>query len=202
MSKRVTVGGIAIAVLCAVALIGGQTAGEPIRLSAWAVNMSNIATGANAMIDIRVDRWSTAAERERLITTFLDKGQDALLRALQKAPVKGRMRIPGMQGRDPHQLGLGWDLRYAWSVPGEDGGRRIVIATDRYIGFWEARNQPRTTDYPFTFIEIRLNADGRGEGRLAAATKLTFDKKKNTVELENYSSEPIRLQNVRVEKSS
>lgn len=190
-------------VLGAIAVLGAaQTTGAPIRMSAWAVNMSNIATGANATIDIKVDRWSTADERQRLISTFLDKGQDALLRALQKAPVKGRMRIPGYMGPDPHNYRLGWDLRYAWQVPGEDGGRRIIIATDRYIGFWEARNQPRTIDYPFTFIEIRLNAEGEGEGKLAAATRLTFNKKKNLVELENYSTEPVRLQNVRVEKSS
>jgi hypothetical protein len=171
-------------------------------MSAWAVNMSGGTRASTATIDIRIDRWSTAEERQALIGTFLGKGQDALLRALQKVPVKGRMRIPGYQGPDPHNYRLGWDLRYAWEVPGEDGGRRIVIATDRYIGFWEARNQPRSIDYPFTFIEIRLNAEGEGEGKMAVATQLSFNKKKNLVELENYGTEPVRLQNVKVEKTS
>jgi hypothetical protein len=49
-------------------------------------------------------------------------------------------------------------------------------------------------------IEIRLNKDGEGVGKAAMATKITFDKKKNTLELENYSSEPVRLQNVKIEK--
>jgi hypothetical protein len=192
----------AVAALCALAAAAAaQTRGEPLRMTAWAVNMSNIATGANATVEIRIDRWSTAAERERLIATFLEKGQDALLRALQKTSVKGRMRIPGWQGPDPQQVRMGWDLRYAMDFPGEDGGRKIVIATDRYIGFWEARNQPRSIDYPFTFVEIHLNADGTGEGKLAVATKLSFDKKKNLVELENYSSEPVRLQQVRADKA-
>ena len=35
---------------------------------------------------------------------------------------------------------------------------------------------------------------------MAVATKISVDKKKNTIELENYSSEPVRLQNVKVEK--
>ena len=44
-------------------------------------------------------------------------------------------------------------------------------------------------------------AEGReGEGKMAYATKISFDKKKNTVELENYSSEPVRLQTVKTEK--
>ena len=55
-------------------------------------------------------------------------------------------------------------------------------------------------DYPFTLIEIHLNKDGEGEGKMAYATKISFDKKKNNVELENYSSEPVRLQTVKIEK--
>ncbi len=187
-----------VAVSATLLSAGEQSSAGPMRLDAWAVNMSNTATGANARIDIRVDRWSSDAEREQLIRTFFDKGQDGLLRQLQKAPVKGRLRNPGRQGPDPHQTALGWDLRYAWHQPTADGGQRIVIATDRYVSVWEARNQPRTMDYPFTFIEIHLDSSGEGEGKLAVATKLFFNKKKNIVELENYSSEPVRLQNVRL----
>jgi hypothetical protein len=177
-----------------------QTAGEPIRLSAWAISMGTVGTGRNEVIDIRINRWSTNKEREDLIATFIEKGQDDLLRALQRLPEKGRINIPGKQGPDPAQTRLGWTLRYAMEAPGEDGGRRIMIATDRYMTFAEVRNQPRTVDYPFTFAEIRLNKDGTGEGKLAVATQLQFDKKKNTIIFENYSSEPVRLTNVKVTK--
>lgn len=175
------------------------TLAAPLRLSAWAVNMSNVATGRNAVMDINITRWSTAPEREELITTFLEKGSDALLHALQKTPSHGRMSIPGWMGPDPHNVRLGWPLHYAWQVPLPEGGHRIMIATDRYIGFWEARNQPRSTDYPFSLLEIRVKKDGTGEGKMAVATKISFDKKKNAIELENYSSEPVRLQNVKVD---
>jgi hypothetical protein len=83
----------------------------------------------------------------------------------------------------------------------DEGGRQIVIATDRRIGMREAHEQPRTIDYPFTLIEIRLGSDGRGEGKMTPATKIALNTKTNTVELENYASEPVRLQNVKVEKS-
>src|SRR5262245_28078840 len=172
----------------------------PIRMTAFAVNMSNNLTGANAVLEITVSQWSAASERQTLIDTMLSKGQDALLSALQKTKAKGRMRIPGWQGPDPHNARLGWDLHYAWATPLDEGGTRIVLATDRYIGFWEARNQPRTIDYPFTLMQIHLNKDGEGQGKLAVATKIMFDKKKNQVELENYSSEPVRLNEVKIEK--
>ena len=175
-----------------------QTSGEKLEITAFAVNMSNIGPGASAVVEIDIDRWSTAAEREHLITTMVEKKENELLKALQKMPSHGRFSIPGLVGPDPHQLRLGNPLRYAWQTAQPDGGRRIVIATDRYIGFAEARNQPRTIDYPFTLFEIRVNKAGEGEGKMAVATKISFDKKKNAIELENYSSEPVRLNNVKV----
>jgi hypothetical protein len=186
----------AAALLLASATTPVRAQNEQLEIDAFAINMSNIATGANARVDIRIDSWSTAEEREHLITTMLEKGSDALLKALQKAPVKGRFRIPTARQPDPHHLALGLDIRYAWQVPLPDGGKRIVLAMDRYIGFQEARNQPRTVDYPFSLFEMRFDKAGKGEGRMAYATQIGFDKKKNTVELENYSSEPVRLNNL------
>jgi hypothetical protein len=177
-----------------------QTATDKVRISGWALNMSNIATGANQTIEIRVNSWSTPAQREHLIQTFLEKKQAGLVRELEKQPERGRFNFPGYMGPDPNNvMRLGTDIRYAMNHPGEDGGRRIVIITPRVIGFREARDQPRTVDYPFTLFEMRFSKDGRGEGRMAYATQISFDKKKNTIELENYSSEPVRLNELKLE---
>jgi hypothetical protein len=172
----------------------------PLRLSAFAVNMSNIATGRTNMVDIRITRWTTPDERIALLTAMVEKGQDALMKALLKLPDHGRLSIPGWQGPDPHNVRLGWTLHYAWQAPGEDGGHRIVLATDRYITFMEARNQPRTIDYPFTLLDIRIGKNGEGVGKASVATKISFDRKKNVMELENYATEPVRLNQVKIEK--
>jgi hypothetical protein len=175
---------------------------EALRIDAFAINMSNIATGANARVDITIDSWSSAEEREHLITTMLEKGSGALLKELQKTSVKGRFRIPTARQPDPHHLALGLDIHYAWQVPRPEGGKRIVLVTDRYIGFQEARNQPRSVDYPFSLIQIHVDAEGKGEGKMAVATKISFDKEKKQMELENYSSEPVRLNNLTVKVKS
>ena len=172
----------------------------PLRLSAWAVAMGTVGTGKNAVMDIRITRWTTPEERKTLLTTMVEKNMDQLLRALTRLPDHGRIRIPGHTGPDPHKVVLGWQLHYAWYEPGEDGGHRIVLATDRYMTFMEVRNNPRTTDYPFTLLDLRLNKDGEGVGKASIATKISFNKNKNTLELENYSSEPVRLQQVKIEK--
>ena len=168
-----------------------QTNTAPLRLRAFAVNMSNIATGANADVDINITRWSTEAERQKLIAAFVEKGPTKLLDALQDQKPVGIIKLPNR---------LGYDLRFARQIPLEDGGRRIVILTDRPMPEWEVREQGRSVDYPFTLIEIHLKKDGTGEGKLSVATMITLNKKDNTVQLENWESEPVRLTNVRVAK--
>jgi hypothetical protein len=206
MIARLSIAALAGAILAAPLVPSAQapalSPGDKLEISAFAVNMSNIATGANASVQIRIDSWSTDAERETLITAMIEKGPQALLRELQKQPTRGRWNIPGLMGPDPHQLRLGHDLRYTRQTALPDGGRRIVIATDRYIGFGEARNQPRSIDYPFTLMQIQVNAEGKGEGKMAVATKINFDKAKKTMELENYASEPVRLQNLQMKVKS
>jgi len=199
MKKAMFTVSLVIALGLAMAPLGArQTSGEKLEITAFAVNMSNIGPGSSAVVEIDIDRWSTAAERENLITTMVEKKPDDLLKALQKLPKRGFFRIPMARPPDPHHLSLGIDIHYAWQTPLPDGGRRIVLATDRYIGFSEARNQPRSIDYPFTLFEIRVDKAGEGQGKMAVATKISFDKKKNAIELENYSSEPVRLNNVKV----
>ena len=187
-----------LALVTAAALVSGsaspgaraQVPDAPLRITAFAVNMSNIGTGGAKAVDIEIDRWSTDAERQQLISAFNEKGPDALLRELQKTKRVGYMRLPNT---------LGYDLHFARKHSGEDGGEQIILMTDRRIGFWEARDQPRTIDYPFTLMDIRVNTKGEGEGKLSVATKISYNKKKNAVEIENYASEPVRLQNVRAE---
>jgi hypothetical protein len=171
------------------ASLPAQTIGEKLHITALAVNMSNIGTGATNTVLIDINRWTPEAERQKLMDTFRQNGPDALLTALQKQPEVGFIRLPTT---------VGYQLRYAHEMPQPDGGRRIVIATDRPIGVWEAREQPRSINYPFTLIEIRTDKNGKGEGKLSVATKIMYEKDTNTIVLENYASEPVRLQNVEV----
>lgn len=176
------------------------SATDKVTINGWALNMSNTATGANQTIRITIDSWSSPAQRQHLIETFVAKKQDGLLRELEKQPEHGRFNFPGYLGPDPNNImRLGTDIRYAMSFPGEDGGRRIVIITPRVIGFREATNQPRTYDYPFTLFEMHFDKSGKGEGKMAYATQINFDKSKNSIELENYASEPVRLNNLELE---
>ena len=167
-----------------------QTSGSPEHYTAMAVNMDR---GGAGTVEIVVNRWSSDKERESLVSTLMEKGADKLLDVLQDMPRVGYIRTPDS---------IGWDLHYAHKVPMPDGGERVVLATDRRIGFWEAANQPRSIDYPFTVIEMHLNGDGEGSGTLSLATKIIADKENKIVTLENYGTTPILLQSVRRERRS
>lgn len=176
------------------------SANDKITIQGTALNFSNTATGANTTIRINIDSWSSPAEAQQLIATFLEKKQDGLESALDKSPTRGRFNFPGYFGPDPNNtMRLGTDIKYARSFPGEDGGRRIVVITNRVIGMREAVQNPRTTDYPFTLFEMRFDREGKGQGKLSYATNIQFDNKKNAIELENYASEPVRLNNLKLE---
>ena len=61
----------------------------------------------------------------------------------------------------------------------------------------EAANQPRSIEYPFTLIELRLNRDGEGEGKMSIATRISGNRELGLIELEDYALRPVRLMNVR-----
>jgi hypothetical protein len=182
---------IAAALAAAPALAGGAgarpDANGRLSCTAFAVSTGGMATPSGAStVDIVVERWSGDADRQRL-TDALKKGQDALLDALRDLPRVGYIRTPG---------NVGWELHYAHQAAGEDGGRRVVIATDRPMDMWEIVNRPRTVDYPFTFIEMRLDDDGKGEGKLSLATQVTASSEGRFVYLENYEAQPVLLNQV------
>jgi hypothetical protein len=164
------------------------------RLLATSVNMSNVGRANPGRIEIVIERWSSERERDELIATLKDKGGDALLRQLQKLPRVGYIR-------DANGGSVGWDLHFARERTLEDGGRQIVLATDRPISAWEAINRPRSADYDFTLADIRFDGDGKGVGKLAVAAKITSNPKTGAIEIENFSSEPVRLTDVQTSKS-
>ena len=167
-----------------------QSNDTPVRYTAMAVNMGAPVRWTTLTVEMTVNRWSTEAETNRLLAVLMEKGPDRLLDMLQEMPRVGYIRTPDS---------IGYDLKWARRMPGEDGGEHVVLATDRYISFWEAANRPRTIDDPFTVIEIRIAPHGEGEGKMSLFAKVTAEKKKNTIILEDYGTQPVLLKAVKRE---
>src|SRR5262245_47726329 len=180
------------AAACALALavpLTAQPDRAPERFTALAVNLESPRRVTTGTVEIVVNRWSTDRERDRLLTILLEKGPERLLDALQDTPRVGYIRMPD---------GIGYDLNFSRRTSDEDGGERIEIVTGRDFRFWEGINQPGSIDYSFAVIELRINRDGQGEGRMSIATKIMG----KALALEEHATQPVSLHKARREKIS
>jgi hypothetical protein len=195
-SRIGSIGIVLLAVSLAWAISPGSANDKPVlRLRATAVDPGGATPeggrrASAGMLEIGIERWTSDAEHAKLAAIVAEKGSDALLNELQKLPRAGFIRTA---------TSLGWQIHYARQVPLPEGGRRIIIATDRPMNFYELWNRPRSADYQFMLVEIRLGADGRGQGTLVPAARIDYNESTKTIEVENYASQPVRLTDVRVE---
>jgi len=158
--------------------------GHAEKFTAAAVDMN---TGQTGRIEISVTRWSTPGEREALVSTLIKNGQDALLEQLRDMRAVGRIYTPGS---------IGYELRLADQQKLPEGGRRIILTTDRPMSFWELINRPRSSEYPFTWVQLNLGPDGTGDGELAIAARVFADRPNRPIEVETFQIQPVRLQSV------
>jgi hypothetical protein len=182
---------IACSLVALLALPAGSWADDPaLSLHAFAMNFTGVGGGGSGELDIIVDRWSTDEERDRLRDLLAEKGGAALLPVLQQIkPAVGSIRPK----RDPS-----WEVRFAQSHTLADGSRIIILATDRPLTPAERSKQHRTDEHEFLLVEIRLDKHGKGEGKTADGTRVSLNKRTGSLEVDQYSAEPVRLINVEV----
>ena len=191
MFRMIRVGRLVLATAAAAMVFAAPVLAQNVkeRFTGFAINMDGaVNTGT---VDFMIERWSTDAERDKLLALIPKEhdSADKLVRALQGMKSVGSIRTPQT---------LAWDLRYARQFKGKDGGRRIVLVTDRPIGFREARNSSRSMDYPFSILEIRLNAKDEGEGKIFGGSKVYVEKGELVVE--NWGTQPTRFNQIHKQK--
>jgi hypothetical protein len=103
--------------------------------------------------------------------------------------------------RAPSASATGWRLRYAMIYSDGKGGRIIRLATDRPISFGEAvQRRNATWDFNVSLIELTVDEEGNGEGTLMAGVEFSYDQTNDTFGLKSLSSQPVRLNNVRMQQ--
>jgi hypothetical protein len=147
--------------------------------------------GGTFQLTMNVDEWTSVEERKRLLDVFKEGGSEALMKELRK--MKAGYIVPPAIARWPS-----WEVDVASSIPQPDGGRIVRLFTERPIIFGEAYYNTRSTDYEFGIVELKLNADGEGEGVTIPAAKLSLDKEGQlVVETLPYTTGPQKLLGVR-----
>jgi hypothetical protein len=147
-------------VLIAAPLLTAQGT-APRKIDTFTGTTVNLNPGAGVRLQINVFKWATETEREALLAALKDKGDSGLGAGLEKAPTIGYIWDEGH---------LGYSLRYAQRDTLPNGGERIILLTDRPLGSWRREGWKPSghavaPSYSFTLVELRLNKNGRGNGR-------------------------------------
>lgn len=145
------------------------------------------AVGAKSIgFDFRVNRYTSDEEVDRLGTLLKEKGGDALRREMEKLDV-GRINPTGSTGN-----------QIAVARKRQAGSDTIItVVSARIMPFVELYRGGRTKDYPFGFLQVKVNEKGEGNGQIMVAAKIRFDKKKGHYEIESYGNQYIKAVNVR-----
>jgi hypothetical protein len=158
--------------------------------SARVVNFEQPMGRAPGLLQVRVTRWSTDADRDALTNALMKDGQKGVIDELKKMPEAGVVRTPSVAG---------YTFKYARRITSPNGDEQLLMVIDRPIGFAEFRQGWQTVDYPFTIIKMTLNARGQGTGELMGATKLSANSVTGDIAFEHYNATPALLQAVRRE---
>ena len=93
----------------------------------------------------------------------------------------------------------GYAIRYAGRMVNADGSERIVLITQRRLGAVNDLWKPAVGDppnYDFSVIELRLKANGSGEGKTSLNGKVAPDSELKMVTIENYDALPVVFSHV------
>jgi len=144
-----------------------------------------VTTGFTLTINSR----TSDEEAQRELGVLADGGQDSLLRATYKNNL-GFIAATGQTRRNLLVVREGM----------VNGQRRIIAAFERWQGFFEVRGGYRSTDYPFSIIEIYFDEKGRGTGTFIGLAQLRMGRGKNTelpqLEIEDFGSYPAKVMGV------
>lgn len=141
-------------------------------------------TTASTTFTLTLDSQTAPNEVSQFDSRLREGGQDGLMKMISNSK-HGRLQIGGNVGRD---------IGFVQVTPSEEGGRKYTIILERWVNFAEARRGTRSLDYPFTYVELYLDDQGKGDGMMFSAAKIRF--KDNSVEVENFATYPAKLMGV------
>lgn len=176
-----------VALACSVSVLAVEEAAERFTFVVPDAPESTVDTDR---LTLTLNRWSTDAERERMLEIAEQRGTANLLEAFRETGAIGYLRWPG---------GLEYSVRYAHRVERSDGGADVALVVERPLWVWwdaAAKAGAADSESRFTVVQLRLNANGQGEGRIAAGTHIASDKRLGVL-VPDYESRPVMLKDVR-----
>lgn len=174
--------------ICLLAFAAAAAGQEKMTFTGTAVIYGS---GLNTRTTVRTFTMSVTgvtpqADAQRYLSILDKSGQNALMEAIDSNDL-GRFALTGSIGRPLNAV----------VIDQHEGETRIRAVFQRWLGFGELRRGYRSIDYPFGYVEIRVDPrTGKGDGTFIPAARIRFDDDENTVEVEDFGTFPGRLMGV------
>lgn len=163
-----------LALLAAAGLIlaaGVLTSQEPVQaakeeFSANLVTWGGSATaGKSTRLNMTVDRWASEEELAGFKKVLTEGGPDALYKVLRSSAM----------GQVKTTESYVYAIYLAISVPTEKG-RTVRLVTERPVFTKEVVRDQDTLEYIYSYIELNLDKNGKGTGKMLGTAKIFIDK--------------------------
>jgi len=163
-------------------LFVGAAIEYPLTLVAKA-EAKNETTTLTSTVTLRLERPMRATDLRRTTDGFKYNGYAGFLNALRQAPAIGSIQAGSRKV----------DIRYARDEATEQG-HRLVLVADRPLYFLAggATEPKERAGYELTVVELQLDAQNAGTGRMAAAARVTPSGDGGVV-LDDYAEAPVQL---------
>jgi hypothetical protein len=137
-------------------------------------------------ITLRIDHVTTDEEAQRYAALLTSSGQDAVVKLWQD-----EKEIVGMY---KFAQAISNDVRVIRVWPLENGGRRIFMLSDRPLAAFEVARNLRSEDYPISIVELVLDAEGKGEGKIYPAVEMEV--KNGELSIKSWGHDPVDLKKI------
>jgi hypothetical protein len=168
------------------AIAAGAVAEHPDQFTGNMVN--TLGVRFNQPFILSVDHYADGADVQRLTGTLAAKGQYSLRDELWRQRSAGYLRVGGR---------LGYPVAAVLSQETATG-RTLHVVLNRPLSTREVQYFTRSSKYPFTVLELKVDKNGKGEGRLLGAAKMQMNG--DTLEFKSLGVEPVRLLAVRADR--
>lgn len=146
--------------------------------------------GRTPSFTMEIKGLTSESDAKNDLNALKSKGQDGFQKAIEKQDL-GYFALDGQTGQT---------LKFVTETK-TDSGTKIVAVFDRWLQPFELRYGTRSTDYPFTYIELFFDNNGKGSGMAIGAAQVRVDKKNpNSLEFENFGALPAKLIGVQMSK--
>jgi hypothetical protein len=144
------------------------------------------AGGAASVVGIKIDRYSTQAEHDAIVTALKQGDQAAFQEALHRAPAVGSVTLGSRS------------VPIRWARERREGdGRRIGVVTEAPVFFAGAGapDAKSTAGYDVAVLEFTVDSVGLGKGTMAGAARVKAGGATG-IEVEDYAGKRITLVSV------